>query len=87
MFHPTIPFHNSTGKTNKEPRKESLPIIVLHLVILLSTLEFFLLIPRYYKQALELDEQNGNSKWYDATKLEMANLRNMRCSKTWEEPK
>ena len=24
-----------------------------------------------YKQALQLDEQNGNSKWYDATKLEM----------------
>ena len=29
------------------------------------------LIPKDYKQALHLDEQNGNSKWYDATKLEM----------------
>ena len=29
------------------------------------------LIPKDYKQALQLDEQNGNSKWYDATKLEM----------------
>ena len=29
------------------------------------------LITKDYKQALQLDEQNGNSKWYDATKLEM----------------
>ena len=29
------------------------------------------LIPKDYKQALQLDQQNGNSKWYDATKLEM----------------
>ena len=29
------------------------------------------LIPKDYKEALQLDEQNGNSKWYDATKLEM----------------
>ena len=29
------------------------------------------LIPMDYKQALQLDEQNGNSKWYDATKLKM----------------
>ena len=28
------------------------------------------LIPKDYKQALQLNEQNGNSKWYDATKLE-----------------
>ena len=28
-------------------------------------------IPKDYKHALQLDEQNGNSKWYDATKLEM----------------
>ena len=32
---------------------------------------FGFLIPKDYKQALQLDEQNGNSKWYDATKLEM----------------
>ena len=29
------------------------------------------LIPNNYQEALQLDEQNGNSKWYDATKLEM----------------
>ena len=33
--------------------------------------KFGFLIPKDYKQALQLDEQNGNSKWYDATKLEM----------------
>ena len=32
---------------------------------------FCFLIPRDYKHAIEWDEQNGNSKWYDATKLEM----------------
>ena len=33
--------------------------------------QFGFLAPKDYKQALQLDEQNGNSKWYDATKLEM----------------
>ncbi len=33
--------------------------------------QFGYLIPRDYKHALELDELNGNSRWYDATKLEM----------------
>ena len=33
--------------------------------------QFGFLIPKDYKQALQLDEQNGNSKWYNATKLEM----------------
>ena len=33
--------------------------------------QFGFLIPKDYKQALQLDEQNGDSKWYDATKLEM----------------
>ena len=33
--------------------------------------QFGFLIPKDYKQALQLDEQNGNSKWYDATKLEI----------------
>ena len=32
---------------------------------------FGFLIPKDYKKALHLDDQNGNSKWYDATKLEM----------------
>ena len=33
--------------------------------------QFGFLIPKDYNLALQLDEQNGNSKWYDATKLEM----------------
>ena len=33
--------------------------------------QFGFLIPKNYKQALKLVEQSGNSKWYDATKLEM----------------
>ena len=33
--------------------------------------QFGFLIPKDYRQALQLDEQNGNSKWYDTTKLEM----------------
>ena len=33
--------------------------------------QFGFLIPKDYKQALQLDEQNDNSKWYDANKLEM----------------
>ena len=37
----------------------------------LAVYHFGFLIPKDYKQALQLDEQNGNSKWYDATKLEM----------------
>ena len=36
-----------------------------------SVYQFGFLIPKDYKQALQVDEQNGNSKWYDATKLEM----------------
>ena len=33
--------------------------------------QFGFLIPKDYKQAPQLDEQNGNSKWNDSTKLEM----------------
>ena len=33
--------------------------------------QFGFLIPKDYKQELQLDEKNVNSKWYDATKLEM----------------
>ena len=33
--------------------------------------QFGFLIRKDYKHALQLDEPNGNSKWYDATKLEM----------------
>jgi len=32
-------------------------------------------IPRDYKHAVELDKQNGNTKWQDCTELEMAQLR------------
>ena len=40
--------------------------------------QFGFLIPKYYKQALQLDEQNGNSKCYDATKLEMDQINEYR---------
>ena len=40
--------------------------------------QFGFLIPKDYKQALQLDEQNGNSKWYDATKLEMDQINEYR---------
>ena len=33
--------------------------------------QFGFLIPKDYKQALQQDEHNANSKWHDATKLEM----------------
>ena len=33
--------------------------------------QFGFLIPKDHKQALQLDKQNGNSKWYDAAELEM----------------
>ena len=33
--------------------------------------QFGSLIPKDYKHALQLDEQNGNRKWYDVTKLKM----------------
>ena len=36
-----------------------------------ATYQFGFLIPRDYIHALELDQDNSNSKWYDATKLEM----------------
>ena len=42
--------------------------------------QFVFLIPKDYKQALQLDEQNGNSKWYDATKLEMDQINEYKVS-------
>ena len=48
--------------------------------------QFGFLIPKDYKQALQLDEQNGNSKWYDATKLEMDKSMNIRSFKTMGKP-
>ncbi|KAL7580569.1 hypothetical protein ACA910_003691 [Epithemia clementina (nom. ined.)] len=32
-------------------------------------------VPRDYKEAMELDKANGNSKWYDAVQLEMSQIR------------
>ena len=49
--------------------------------------QFGFLIPKDYKQALQLDEQNGNSKWYDATKLEMDQINEyIRSFKTMGKP-
>ena len=36
-----------------------------------ATYQFGYLIPRDYTHALELDNLNGNSRWYDATKKEL----------------
>ena len=32
-------------------------------------------VPRDYKEALELDKKNGNSKWYDATQVELNQIK------------
>ena len=42
--------------------------------------QFGFLIPIDYKHALQLDEQNGNSKWYDPTKLEMDQINEYKVS-------
>ena len=42
---------------------------------------FGYLIPNNYKEALEFDKQNGNSKWYDATKDEMDCIHEQKFSK------
>ena len=42
---------------------------------------FGYLIPRNYKEAMQFDSENKNSKWYDAIKLEIN--RNMSKSKGW----
>ena len=38
-------------------------------------------IPRDYQHAVELDRKNGNTKWVDATKLEMSQLDEYKCFK------
>ena len=48
--------------------------------------QFGFLIPKDYRQALQLDEQNGNSKWYDATKLEMTKSTNIKFFRTMGKP-
>ena len=52
----------------------------------LAVYQFGFLIPKDYKQALQLDEQNGNSKWYDATKLEMDQINEYKSFRTMGKP-
>ena len=42
--------------------------------------QFGFLIPKDYQQALQLDEQHGNSNWYDATKLERDQINEYKVS-------
>ena len=48
--------------------------------------QFGFLIPKDYKQALQLDEQNGNSKWYDALSLRWTKSMNIKSFKTMGKP-
>ena len=43
---------------------------------------FGYLIPRYYTEALELDKDNTNTKWYDATKAEKDSIHSYEASKS-----
>ena len=36
-------------------------------------------IPRNYAETLKLDEQNGNTRWKDCTKLELQKLQEYKC--------
>ena len=45
---------------------------------------FGVLIPKNYKQAMEFDKMNSNTKWYDATKLEMDQIKEYQVFKTGE---
>ena len=49
--------------------------------------QFGFLIPKDYKQAVQLDEQNSNSKWYDATKLEMDQINEYKVFQDHEKAK
>ena len=42
---------------------------------------FGYLIPRNYTEDLELDKDNNNSKWYDATKAEMDSIHSLQVFK------
>ena len=42
---------------------------------------FGYLIPRNYMEAMQLDEENKNSTWYDATKLEMESMQSCKVFK------
>ena len=43
---------------------------------------FGYLIPRSYKEALEFDEENNNTKWADATRDEMDCIKEQQVSQT-----
>ena len=49
--------------------------------------KFGFLISKDYKHALQLDEQNGNSKWYDATKLKMDQINEYKVFQAQFDPK
>ena len=51
-----------------------------------ATYLFGYLIPRDYKHALELDKVNGNSRWYDATKMEMDQINKYQALRTMAKP-
>ena len=44
-------------------------------------------IPKDYRHALELDRRNGNTKWQDSTKLEMAQLKEYSTFKEYKQTK
>ena len=52
-----------------------------------SVYKFGFLISMDYQHALQLDEQNGNSKWYEATKLEMDQINEYKVFQAQFDPK
>ena len=49
-----------------------------------QTYIFGYLIPRNYMEAMQFDSENENSKWYDATKLEMESMLEYEVFKKWD---
>ena len=49
-----------------------------------QTYMFGYLIPRTYMDAIQFDSENKNSKWYDATKLEMESMLEYEVFKKWD---
>ena len=49
-----------------------------------QTYMFGCLIPRNYKEAMQFDSENKNSKWYDAIKMEMKSMREYKVLKKWD---
>ena len=45
---------------------------------------FRYLIPRNQTEAMQLDTENKNSKWYDAIKLEMKSMPEYKVFKKWD---